>query len=118
MFYQMLDACARTESYPLEEINDHLRAYPERLAAVARTLTFFEPQRHAVRVTATTLLAVGDPGTLGGPEWLAPLSTALRDHVQHYTLCHEGGTDHDRQDAWLAERMGVEAMPRLWEAAR
>ena len=118
IFYQMLEACARTESYPLEEINDYLRAYPERRAAVADTLRFFEPQHHAGRVTAATLLSVGDPGTLGGPEWLAPLSTALRDRVQHYTLTHEGGTDHDRPDAWLAERMGVERRPRLWEAAR
>ena len=118
MFYRMLEACGRTESYPLEEINDHLRAYPERRAAVADTLRFFEPQHHAARVTATTLLALGDPGTLAGPEWLAPLSTALRDRVQHYTLTHEGGTDSDRLDAWLAERMDVEAMPRLWEAAR
>ena len=83
LFYQMLEACGRTESYPLEEINDHLRAYPERRAAVARTLSFFEPQHHVARVTATTLLTVGDTGTLGGPEWLAPLSTALRDRVQH-----------------------------------
>jgi len=118
MFYQMLEACGRTESYPLEEINDHLRAHPERRAAVAGTLSFFEPRHHAERVTATTLLTVGDPAALGGPEWLASLSTALREHVQHYTLTHEGGTDHDQLDAWLAERMGVEAMPRLWEAAR
>ncbi|HEU5014556.1 MAG TPA: acetylxylan esterase [Roseiflexaceae bacterium] len=118
LFYRMLEACARTEAYPLEEINDYLRTYPERQAAVARTLSFFDPQRHADKVTATTLLTVGDPGALGGPEWLAPLNDALGDHAQPYMVTHEGGTDTDWIDAWLAERMGVEPMPRLWEAAR
>ncbi len=109
----MLEACARTEAYPLEEINDYLRTYPERRQNVARTLSFFDPQRHAGKVTATTLLTVGDPGAIGGPEWLAPLIDALGDHAEQYRVTHEGGTDTDWLDAWLAERMGVEPMPRL-----
>jgi cephalosporin-C deacetylase-like acetyl esterase len=118
MFYRMLEACARTESYPLEEINDHLRAYPERQAAVAGTIAYFDPRPHAARVTATTLLSSGDSGSLGGREWLEPFSIALGDRVRHYTLTHEGGTDSDWLDAWLAERLAVAPMPRLWEAAR
>jgi cephalosporin-C deacetylase len=118
LFYRMLEACARTEAYPLEEINDYLRMDPERRSAVARTLGFFDPQRHADKIMATTLLTVGDSGALGGPEWLAPLNDALGDHAQPYMVTHEGGTDTDWIDAWLAERMGVEPMPRLWEAAR
>jgi cephalosporin-C deacetylase-like acetyl esterase len=118
MFYRMLEACARTESYPLEEVNDHLRAYPERRAAIEGTLEFFDPRRHADRVRATTLLSVGDPGSLGGPEWLAPLSAALGDRAEHYTLTHEGATDSDWLDAWLAEHLDAAPMPRLWEAAR
>ncbi|HWQ13738.1 MAG TPA: acetylxylan esterase [Roseiflexaceae bacterium] len=118
MFYRMLEAAARTDAYPLEEINDYLRAYPERTAAVARTLAYFDPLRHAARITAPTLLTVGDTGTVGGPEWLRPLSEALAGRVQHYQLTHEGGTDADWLDAWLSARMGVEPMPRLWEAAR
>lgn len=118
MFYRMLEAAARTDAYPLEEINDHLRTYPERRAAVARTLSLFDPQRHAPRVTATTLLTIGDPGAVGGPEWMQPLSEVLGDRAQHYALTHEGGTDADWLDAWLSARMGVPPMPRLWEAAR
>lgn len=118
MFYRMLEACARTSAYPLEEINDHLRAGPERRAAVARTLDLFDPRRHATHGAAATLLTVGDPGALGGPEWLQPLMEALGERAQLYSLTHEGGADADRLDAWLAERMGVAPMPRLWEAAR
>jgi cephalosporin-C deacetylase-like acetyl esterase len=118
MFYRALEAAARSDAYPLEEVNDYLRAYPERREAVASTLSLFDPQFHAAHITATTLLTVGDPGALGGPEWLGPLGEALGERAQHYALTHEGGTDADWLDAWLSARMGVEARPRLWEAAR
>jgi cephalosporin-C deacetylase len=115
MFYRMLEACARGEEYPLEEINDHLRSHPERRDTVAQTLAYFDPVQHAPRITAATLLSAGDPQTVGGPEWLAPLHSALGAHAQQYRLTHEGGTDHDWLDAWLADQLGVPPKPRLWE---
>ena len=115
VFYRMLEACAHSEEYPIEEINDHLRSHPERRAAVAQSLAFFDPWYHAPRVTAATLLSVGDQQTIGGPEWLAPLLDALGTHAQHYRLTHEGGTDHDWLDAWLAGLLGTAPKPRLWE---
>jgi cephalosporin-C deacetylase len=115
VFYRMLEACARIEEYPIEEINDHLRSHPEQRAAVAQSLAFFDPWYHAPRVTAATLLSVGDPQTIGGPEWLAPLLGALGSRAQDYRLTHEGGTDHDWLDAWLAGQLGAAPKPRLWE---
>jgi cephalosporin-C deacetylase len=115
MFYQMLDACAQSDEYPIEEINDYLRSHPERRAAVAASLAYFDPQFHAPRVAAATLLSVGDPQSLGGPEWLAPLLDALGTHAQQYRLTHEGGTDHDWLEAWLATQLGAAPKPRLWE---
>src|SRR5262245_9183397 len=38
MFYRMLEACARSDEYPIEEINDYLRSRPEQRAAVAQSL--------------------------------------------------------------------------------
>ena len=93
MFYRMLEASARSDEYPIEEINDHLRGHPERRAAVAASLAYFDPQYHAPRVTAATLLSIGDPQAVGGPEWLAPLRNALGPHAQQYRLTHEGGAD-------------------------
>jgi cephalosporin-C deacetylase-like acetyl esterase len=115
MFYRVLDACARSDEYPIEEINDHLRGHPERRAAVAASLAYFDPQYHAPRVTAATLLSLGDPQAVGGPEWLAPLLNALGTHAQQYRLTHEGGADHDWLDAWLAKQLGALPKPRLWE---
>lgn len=118
IFYRLEEARRRTEAYPIEEINDYLRFSPERAAAAARTLALFDPVHHAPRVGAETLLTEGEPGTLGGPEWLAPLAEVLAGPVERHRSTHEGGTDHDATDAWLAGRLGAEARPRLWEAAR
>lgn len=114
-FYRLADLYPVTESYPFEEINDHLRAFPEQLAAVNRTLAYFDPLHHAPKVTADTLVSVGDPGAPGGPEWMAPLIQALGGAVEQYVVSHEGQTDYDAIDRWLAQQQGVEPRPRTWQ---
>jgi cephalosporin-C deacetylase len=118
MFYRMMEARTRTAEYPIEEINDFLRIYPVQEEAVAETLSYFDPLHHAGSVTARTQFAVGDPGKLGGPEWLQPITEALGTRAEHYMMSHEGGTDRDTMDAWMSGELGVAPSPRLWEAAR
>jgi cephalosporin-C deacetylase len=118
MFYRLGEARRRTDAYPVEEVNDYVRGFPGAEPGVVRTLGYVEPRYHAHRVTADTLLVEGDAGAIGGREWLAPLAGALGGAVEGYPLTHEGGTDHDAIDEWLAGRLGVEAKLRLWEAAR
>jgi cephalosporin-C deacetylase-like acetyl esterase len=116
MFYRLMEAAASSAAYPVEEINDYLRTYPERRAAVARTLAYFDPIHHVPGITATTLLSVGS-SRLDGREWLTPLLGASTGLVEEYTLSHEGATDHDWMDAWLAQRLGAEPKPRSWQTA-
>lgn len=118
LLYRLDEARRRSDAYPAEEVNDHLRLHPQQGAAVARTLAYFDPRHHAPRVAAATLLNQSDPGALGGPGWLDPLAAALGGPVERYRLTHEGGTDHDATDAWLAGRLGSRPLPRLWETAR
>ncbi len=116
MFYRILEAAARSSAYPLEEINDYLRTYPEQRENVAA-------HSSPISITATTrracgrrrLLITGDPGAINGPEWLEPLAGALGGPVEHYPVTHEGATDHDWQDAWMARQLGSVPKPRLWE---
>jgi cephalosporin-C deacetylase len=115
LFYRLLEAAGRSSAYPVEEINDYLRTYPDRREQVARTLAYFDPINHAARVRATTLLITGDAGAINGPEWLEPLAGALGGPVEQYRVTHEGATDHDWQDAWMARQLGKAAKPRLWE---
>jgi cephalosporin-C deacetylase len=105
LFYRALEARLRSCLYPLEELNDHLRAgsSPE---AVERTLSYFDPVRHAPAVRGRTLLAVDNP------EWSAPLAEAF-PAASVYKLTHLDGTDNDFLDAWLAELSGVPPMSRF-----
>ncbi len=114
LFYRLLEAAGRSSAYPVEEINDYLRTYPDRRDQVARTLAYFDPIHHAARVRATALLITGDAGAINGPEWLEPLAGALGGPVEQYRVTHEGATDHDWQDAWMARQLGKAAKPRLW----
>ena len=116
LFYRLMEARERSSDYPVEEINDYLRTAPERREAVARTLAYFDPVHHVPRITATTLFSVGSGG-LGGSEWLRPLMGAFAAPVEQYALSQAGATDHDWLDAWMAQRLGSEPKPRLWEVA-
>jgi cephalosporin-C deacetylase-like acetyl esterase len=111
LLYRLLEASERSHAYPIEEVQDVLRAHPENRAAVARTLTLFDPLHHAPRVSARTLLTVGDPGALGGPEWLQPLAERLGGPVEQYQLTHLGRTDHDWVETWLAQQLRPRGAP-------
>jgi cephalosporin-C deacetylase len=113
LLYRLVDAARRIEAYPTEEINDYLRAHPERVEAVERTLAYFCARAHAARITAATQLPVGDPGTIGGPEWLEPLVGALGGPVDRYVLTHHGQADHEAQDGWLAGQLGTRPMVKF-----
>lgn len=109
MFHRTLDACSTTEAYPLEEINDYLRAYPDRQPQVAQSLAYLDPAHHAASITATTLLSAG-AGALAS---MQPLLDAFGGPVETYALTGEGRTDQDAVDAWLAGKLGVPAMSKF-----
>ncbi len=113
LFYRMLEAAARTSAYPLEEINDYLRAHPDKRDAVAHTISYFNPLNHARNVKATTLLSLGSEGSTSGRDWLGQLTEAIKGPVEFYELTNRGGTDHDHIDAWTAGKLGTEPMSRF-----
>lgn len=114
-FYRLAEVYPQTEAYPNEEINDYLREFPDRGDAVDATLALFDPLNHAAKVTADTFISVGDPGKIGGPEWVEPLVQALGGAVEQYSQTHEGQTDYDAVDRWVAQQQGVSPRPRTWE---
>lgn len=113
LLYRLAEARRRTDSYPTEELNDHARAFPDLEDAIDRTVSYFSAAAHAPAITAPVQLAVGDTGGLSGPEWLAPLLSAVGGPVEQYAVTHAGGTDNDALDAWLAEKLGVQPMPKF-----
>ncbi|MFD1539933.1 acetylxylan esterase [Nonomuraea guangzhouensis] len=105
LFYRAAEARLKSSRYPLEELNDHLRAGSS-AQVVDNTLAYFDPVRHASAVTARTLLAVDDP------DWCAALIEAL-PAATVYQLTRLDGTDNDFLDAWLAELSGVPPMSKF-----
>lgn len=113
LFHRLMEVRTNTTTYPVEEVNDHLRARPADRDAVGRTLALFDPVHHAPAVRGETLLAVDTGRAPGGAAWLDRLTVALGGPVERYGPTHEGGTDGDRLDAWLAGRLGVRPMSRF-----
>lgn len=105
VLYRAMEARLWSSRYPLEELNDHLRAGSS-AEVIGRTLSYFDPIRHAPAVTARTLVGVEDP------DWYAPLVDAL-PAGEAYEVTHLDGTDADFYDAWLAGQSGVPAMSKF-----
>ena len=113
-FHRLWEVAGATEAYPFEEINDYGRTYPDDADAVRRTLALVDPATQAERIGATTLIAVNDDGATGDTAWWAALSDGITGAVDTYAVTHEGQTDRDAIDAWLATQLGTVPLPRIW----
>ena len=118
LFYNTAELAPRTQAYPLEEINDYLRMFPARAEAVRCTLAYYDLRAFAPRVTATTLLMAGAPGTqLAGPA-LRPLVTALRGQVTVYDSEQSSYQDGLYAEQWMAAQCGItdvqSILPEHW----
>ena len=97
--------------YPLGEIGDFLRAYPDRRADVERTMGLLDPLGDAAGVAVPALLSAGrfDRGTCPAP-FAEELAAALPNcDLRMYDGAAEGG-GHEHavvRSAWLAERLGI-----------
>lgn len=113
-FHRLWDVARATEAYPFEEINDYLRTYPDDADAVRQTLALVDPAAQAARVNATTLVGVNDDGKTGDAAWWSSLTGAISGAVDLYATTHEGQTDRDAIDAWVAKQLGSDPKPRIW----
>jgi cephalosporin-C deacetylase len=116
LFYRLMEHRARSSAYPVEELNDYLRANPDNESLIAETLSCFDPVNHVEDMTARTLISVGDDDAVGGPEWMQPLIERIGGPVEEYRVTHRGGTDNDSIDAWLASQLGTTAMSKFRRA--
>ena len=100
--------------YPLGEIGDYLRGYPDRLSDVEDTLGFLDPLADAARVSVPVLLSAGrnDRSTCP-PAFAEELAEALPDcDLRLYAGAAEGG-GHVHAVArveWLARQLGVQLL--------
>jgi cephalosporin-C deacetylase len=113
LFYRTAELAPKTQAYPLEEINDYLRTFPAKAADVHRTLAYYDLQILAPRVTATTLLMAGAPGSLLDAPALAPLVTALPSPVTVHESEQSSYKDGLYAEQWMADRCGIADVQRI-----
>lgn len=92
--------------YPLEEINDFLRGNPQAEESVARTLGYFDAGRHAAGIATDVWMA----STPDEPGRMEALADEVGPRAFRCPLSHEGQTDLNAADKWLADRFGVRAI--------
>jgi cephalosporin-C deacetylase len=113
LFYRTAELALKTQAYPLEEINDYLRAFPAKAAAVHRTLAYYDLQAFAPRVSATTLLMAGPMGSLLDGQALAPLVKALQGPVTVHESAQSSYHDGLYAETWMAEQCGIADVHRI-----
>lgn len=111
-FYRAEATAARSSAYPVEELNDYARTYPEAAAALWQTLAYYEPCHFADRVRCDALLVTGDD-----PAPTQPLVDALGGAVTCYPSQHSGFRDGVQQAAWLRARyrLAETPLPAQWQ---
>ena len=113
LFYRTAELAPKTLAYPLEEINDYLRAFPEKTPDAHRTLAYYDLQALAPRVTANTLLMAGPTGSSLSGDALAPLVRALRGPVTVHESEQSNYKDGLYAEQWMAEQCGVTDVQRI-----
>ena len=108
-FYGAMDRAEGTESYPLEEVNEYLRQFPDRRDRVARTVSYFDPIFFAPRITAPTLL-------WGSRQLLGAMVDAMPGVAEVRASEHSRYKDGVYQERWIARHLGLEdvILPAHW----
>ena len=113
-FYRALDGAKGTDS----EIADHLRQNPGSEAAVAETLSYFDPRWFAPRVTARTLVQTAPPGGFLDRDGLSSLLSAFPDQPDVYESQQSNYKDGMFVEHWVSDRFGFDApiLPEHWRS--
>jgi cephalosporin-C deacetylase len=118
LFHDTAALAPRTRTYPLEEINDYLRAFPARAPAVRRTLGYYDLAFLAPRLHATTLVMAGAPGAVPDATTLASLVAALPAQVTVHVSEQSSYKDGLYTERWMAAKLGIadveSILPEAW----
>ena len=118
LFYKTADLAIKTQTYPLEEINDYLRRSPTRAEAVHLTLAYYDLLAFAPRIAAATLLMAGAPGTLFDGQVLKPLADAIPGRVTVHESEQSTYRDGLYAEQWIAAQCGIRdlstILPEHW----
>jgi len=113
LFFRTAEIAPRTQAYPLEEINDYLRTFPDKAATIYQTLAYFDLAALAPRVRATTLLMAGPAGSALDAQSLAPLATGLPGLVTVHESEQSSYKDGLYAEQWMAKQCRIADVQRI-----
>lgn len=118
LFYSAASLAPRTSAYPLEELNDYTRFYPDLAGKMAHTLAYFDPIHFAPAVQCPTLLVTGNERDFLSPARLTPLMEAIGGPLTAYESAHSSYRDGVQQAEWLSSHFGYNEtlLPAQWQA--
>lgn len=105
ILYDAVARCAGTDEYPLEELNDYLRTYPDRADRLAGTLAYFDPLFFAPIIGSETLLNCQPDGGIFDRKRAEPLARALAGPTTVYQQTGYSLRDFQANENWLQERL-------------
>ena len=116
LFLDTCELASRTDAYPLEEINDYLRTFPDREAAVRETLAYLDLRWFAPQVDANTLIMAGAPGNLLDGSALEPVRSGISGEAEIHDSENSSYRDGLFVEEWIARKFGyAEAIvPEHW----
>ena len=109
----MRSLAPKTRAYPLEEINDYLRAFPSRADNVRETLAYYDLEAFAPRSSATTLVLAGAPGAVPDAPSLGRVVAAMRGQVTVHVSERSSYKDGLYAERWMAEQVGITDLPGI-----
>ena len=101
LFRDAANCHGRTSAYPMEELNDYLRANPADEERMLNTLSLFDPISLAERVEATVRISC----TSAELDRVGPLIRAIKGDADVYEKSGRGYIDHASDEAWLASAL-------------
>jgi cephalosporin-C deacetylase len=113
LFHDCVELAPKTRAYPLEEINDYLRAFPSRAENVRQTLAYYDLEAFAPRSSATTLVMAGAPGAVPDAPSLGRVVAALRGQVTVHVSEQSSYKDGLYAERWMAEQLGITDLPDI-----
>jgi cephalosporin-C deacetylase len=98
----IMDAAGLTRSYPYEEINEYLRAYPEREPAVRETISYYDGLNFAPLIRCPLLVYIGLADDVCPPQTGQALYDALTcpKELQAHPRC-----GHDAGRYWMGPKV-------------
>jgi cephalosporin-C deacetylase len=113
LFHDTAELAPKTRAYPLEEINDYLRAFPSRAESVRQTLAYYDLEAFAPRSSATTLVMAGAPGAVPDAPSFGRVVAALRGQVTVHVSEQSSYKDGLYAERWMAEQLGIMNLPDI-----